>query len=84
VEKKKVKTVKKPAVQTEITGFFHLGQTSTIKATPGTAVVSKKQPPMSLKPRAMSPTTAPPPAQPTAKKYTNDNYDDNISKIIIK
>jgi hypothetical protein len=84
LEKKKVKTVKKPAVQTELTGFFHLGQTSKTKATPGTAVVSKKDPPMSLKPRSTSPPMTTPPAQTESKIYTQNNYDDNISKNLNK
>jgi hypothetical protein len=84
LEKKKVKTVKKPAVQTELTGFFHLGQTSKTKATPGTAVVSKKDTPMSLKPRSTSPPMTTPPAPTESKIYTQTNYDDNISKKLNK
>jgi hypothetical protein len=84
LEKKKVRTEKKTAVQTAITGFFPPGATSTSTAIPGTAVVSKKQPPMSLKPKPTPTATTSPTAKTTAKIYKNNNFDNNITKNINK
>jgi hypothetical protein len=81
VEKKKSKTVGPPKVQSSLKDHFNTAQVMT-KAIPGTAVVSKVTPPMSLKPKPTSPTlptTNQKPASPTIP-----NYDDNITKHLNK
>jgi hypothetical protein len=80
LEKKKIKMANIVKVQSTITAHFQAGTAvATTKAIPGTAVLSKKEPPpMSLKPTPASPTNTTTTMKP--KSPTNTNYDDNITK----
>jgi hypothetical protein len=71
-------------VQTMLTAHFQKStSTVTSKATPGTAVLSKKTPPpMSLQPKPASPTMTTTITKPTTP--INDNYDDNITQNLKK
>jgi hypothetical protein len=84
LNKKKTKMASQQTVQTMLTAHFQKStSTVTSKATPGTAVLSKKNPPpMSLQPKPASPTMTTTITKPTTP--INDNYDDNITQNLKK
>jgi hypothetical protein len=81
VEKKKIKTVGLPKAQASIKGYFNTVPVVP-KAIPGTAVLSKVPPAMSLKPKPPSPTMLVTTMNPPSPII--HNYDNNIAKQLNK
>jgi hypothetical protein len=87
LEKKKVKMASLPKFQfqTALTDHFHPGTTKTTsKAIPGTAVLSKKTTPMSLKPQHESPNESTTINTMKINPTTTSTYEENITKKLNK
>jgi hypothetical protein len=87
LEKKKVKMASLPKFQfqTALTDHFHPGTTKdTSKAIPGTAVLSKKSTPMSLKPQHEPPNESTTINTMKINPTTTSTYEENITKKLNK